>query len=108
MSLIETLEVNHLDNAKKPQPARRRFKAVIDGQSYTIVGNRTEAHMQAVTDLMNKQLAQLKKLAPDMSKEEASILLAFNAISDQLEKTEAYDRLKKQDQDDDQTSSSES
>ncbi|WP_439646114.1 cell division protein ZapA [Secundilactobacillus silagei] len=70
-----------MDNTKKkPQPARRRFKAVIDGQSYTIVGNQTEAHMRAVTELMNQQLAQLKKLAPDMSKEEASILLAFNAF----------------------------
>ncbi len=99
MSLIGILEVNSLANAKEPQPARRRFKAVIDGQSYTIVGNRSEAHMQAVTELMNKQLAQLKKLAPDMSKEEASILLAFNAISDQLEKAEAYDQIKKQDAD---------
>ena len=106
MSLIGTLEVNHLDNAKEPQPARRRFKAVIDGQSYTIVGNHSQAHMQAVTELMNKQLAQLKKLAPDMSKEEASILLAFNAISDQLEKAEAYDQIKKQD--DNESSSTES
>lgn len=105
MSLIGILGVNYLDNAKEPQPARRRFKAVIDGQSYTIVGNRSEAHMRAVTELMNKQLAQLKKLAPDMSKEEASILLAFNAISDQLEKAEAYDKLKKQG---DETTSSES
>ncbi|MFC6255068.1 cell division protein ZapA [Secundilactobacillus hailunensis] len=85
-----------MDNTKKkPQPARRRFKAVIDGQSYTIVGNQTEAHMRAVTELMNQQLAQLKKLAPDMTQEEASILLAFNAISDQLEKAEAYDQTEK-------------
>lgn len=106
MSLIGTLEVNNLANAKEPQPARRRFKAVIDGQSYTIVGNRSEPHMQAVTELMNKQLAQLKKLAPDMSKEEASILLAFNAISDQLEKAEAYDQIKKQGTDDSGSSES--
>ncbi|MCH5462585.1 cell division protein ZapA [Secundilactobacillus sp. HBUAS58055] len=93
-----------MDNEKESQPARRRFKAIIDGKSYTIVGNQTEAHMQAVSDLMNKQLAQLKKLAPDMSGEEASILLAFNAISDQLEKAEASDQVKKRS--DDATSSS--
>lgn len=106
MSLSGLLEVNNLDNEKETQPARRRFKAVIDGKNYTIVGNRTEAHMQAVSDLMNKQLAQLKKLAPDMSREEASILLAFNAISDQLERAEADDQAKKQN--DDAASSSKS
>lgn len=84
-----------MDEEKDAQASRRRFKAVIDGQSYTIVGNRSEAHMRAVTSLMNQQLNQLKKLAPDMSKEEAAILLAFNAISDQLVKAAETDRLKK-------------
>ncbi|KRM74659.1 cell division protein FtsZ [Secundilactobacillus collinoides] len=73
---------------------KRRFKAVIDGQSYTIVGNKTEAHMQAVTELMNQQLDQLKKLAPSMTKQEAATLLAFNAISDQLDKAAELDQLK--------------
>lgn len=76
------------------KPARRRFKAEINGHTYTIVGNRSEAHMRAVTKLMNEQLNQLKQLAPTMSEEEAAVLMAFNAISDQLEKAEAYDRLK--------------
>ncbi|KRN18428.1 cell division protein ZapA [Secundilactobacillus similis] len=76
-------------------PQRRRFKAVVDGQTYTIVGSRSEAHMRAVTTLMNQQLNQLKQLAPSMTKEEAAILLAFNAISDQLEKATQLDRLQK-------------
>ncbi|WP_439646242.1 hypothetical protein [Secundilactobacillus odoratitofui] len=29
-----------------------------------------------------------------MTKEEAAVLIAFNAISDQLQKTAAYDQLK--------------
>ncbi|MGL0748081.1 cell division protein ZapA [Secundilactobacillus paracollinoides] len=74
---------------------KRRFKAVIDGQSYTIVGNKSTAHMQAVTELMNQQLAQLQKLAPSMTKQEAATLLAFNAISDQLDKAAELDRLQK-------------
>ncbi|WP_246147742.1 cell division protein ZapA [Secundilactobacillus folii] len=86
------------DSKDEQQPSRRRFKAVIDGKSYTIVGNRSEAHMRAVTSLMNQQLAQLKKLAPDMSKEETAILLAFNAISDQLETTARYDHESNADQ----------
>lgn len=83
-----------LDNQTDEAAARRRFKAVIDGQTYTIVGNKSEAHMRAVTSIMNQQLTQLKKLAPDMTKEEAAVLIAFNAISDQLQKTAAYDQLK--------------
>lgn len=67
---------------------KRRYKAVVDGKTYTIVGNRSEGHMKAVTDIMNEQLEQIKKLAPQTSKEEAAILLAFNAISDQLDNAE--------------------
>lgn len=99
LSFQKSMGVNILDEYSDEQASRRRYKAVIDGKTYTIVGNRSEAHMRAVTSLMNQQLAQLNKMAPDMSKEEAAILLAFNAISDQLEKTAEYDRSKQADHD---------
>ena len=61
-----------------------RFKATIAGKSYTIVGQATDDHMQAVTTLLNEQFKQLKQVSPEMSKEDAAVLMAFNAISDQL------------------------
>ncbi|QMU07890.1 cell division protein ZapA [Levilactobacillus suantsaii] len=61
-----------------------RFKAVIAGKPYTIVGQATDDHMRAVTTLLNEQFDQLKKVSPDISKEDAAVLMAFNAISDQL------------------------
>lgn len=61
-----------------------RFKAVIAGKTYTIVGQATDAHMQAVTEVLNQQYTQLKQLSPQLSKEDAAVLMAFNAISDQL------------------------
>lgn len=61
-----------------------RFKAVIAGKTYTIVGQATDEHMRAVTEVLNEQFTQLKQLSPNMSKEDAAILMAFNAVSDQL------------------------
>ncbi|WP_203641745.1 cell division protein ZapA [Levilactobacillus andaensis] len=69
-----------------------RFKAMIAGKSYTIVGQATDEHMRAVTDVLNEQLTQLKQLAPNMSKEDAAILMAFNAVSDQLKLAAASDQ----------------
>ncbi|WP_125573430.1 cell division protein ZapA [Levilactobacillus huananensis] len=61
-----------------------RFKATIAGKTYTIVGQATDEHMRAVTTVLNQQFEQLKTLSPKMSKEDAAILMAFNAVSDQL------------------------
>lgn len=61
-----------------------RFKAVIAGKSYTIVGQATDEHMRTVTTVFNQQYDQLKRLSPNLSKEDAAVLMAFNAISDQL------------------------
>ncbi|RRK11105.1 cell division protein ZapA [Lactiplantibacillus garii] len=65
---------------------KRRFKAEIDGHTYTIIGTASDRHMQTVTRMMNEQIKQLKKLAPDLSDQEVATLLAFNAISDQVDK----------------------
>lgn len=68
-----------------------RFKAVIAGKTYTIVGQATDKHMRAVTEVLNEQFTQLKQLSPNMSKEDAAILMAFNAVSDQLKMVAAQD-----------------
>ena len=68
--------------------AKIRYKAVIANQSYTIIGQETSQHMDRVTRLVNEQLQEIRQMAPQTSQEEAAILLAVNAISDQLKKQE--------------------
>lgn len=63
---------------------KRRFNVTIAGRPYTIVGSRSEQHMEAVVELVNTQLSQLSELAPNLSIMDHSILMAVNAISDQL------------------------
>ena len=63
---------------------KRRFKAEIAGKTYTIIGPGTPEHFQATTALLNEQLAQIQKLAPELSLQDAAVLLAFNAVSDQV------------------------
>ncbi|HFI0463367.1 TPA: cell division protein ZapA [Streptococcus suis] len=63
---------------------KKRFKVTIGGQPYTIVGDRSDAHMNAVVELVNNQLKQLEELAPQLTTADRSILMAVNAVSDQL------------------------
>ncbi|EGP4966149.1 cell division protein ZapA [Enterococcus faecium] len=67
---------------------KTRYKAVIANQPYTIIGRETKHHMDIVTKLINEQLAELKQLSPQMDNEQAAILMAVNALSDQLKKQE--------------------
>lgn len=67
---------------------KTRYKAVIVNQTYTIIGRETKHHMDIVTKLINEQLAELKQLSPQMDNEQAAILMAVNALSDQLKKQE--------------------
>lgn len=75
---------------------KKRYKAVIDQQTYTIIGTQSTQHMDMVTQLVNDQLQELYALAPQMEKEQAAILMAVNAISDQLIKQEEILVLKQQ------------
>ncbi|QVI35351.1 cell division protein FtsZ [Lacticaseibacillus chiayiensis] len=63
---------------------KRRFKAVIGDKTYTIIGPGSEQHFLTVTKLLNERLDQVKTLAPDLTAEEQAILVAFNAVSDQV------------------------
>jgi len=42
--------------------------------------------------VLNEQFTQLKELSPNISKEDAAILMAFNAVSDQLKMAAANDQ----------------
>lgn len=67
---------------------KTRYKAVIADQTYTIIGQESKQHMDMVTKLINEQLAELKELSPQLDNEQAAILLAVNAFSDQLKRQE--------------------
>lgn len=75
---------------------RKRYKAVIANHTYTIIGNESKHHMDMVTKLVNEQLTEIKKMSPQTSDEDAAILLAVNALSDQLKKQEQILRLEKE------------
>ena len=51
--------------------------------------------MEMVTKLVNDQLKEIKGLSASINTEEAAILLAINAISDQLKKQEELLKLQK-------------
>ncbi|MGB9342082.1 cell division protein ZapA [Trichococcus sp.] len=65
---------------------KRRFKTIIAGKTYTIVGNKAPEHLTAVSELVNAQMEQIKQAAPALGREERGILVAVNAISDQITK----------------------
>ena len=75
---------------------KRRFKAVIGDKAYTIIGPGSEQHFLTVTKLLNERLDQVKKLAPDLTAEEQAILVAFNAVSDQVKLLAAQQDLSDQ------------
>lgn len=75
---------------------KKRFKAVIDNQTYTIIGQESTEHMILVTKIVNDQLNEIKQLSAQSTSEQAAILLAINAISDQLKKQEQLLKLTKE------------
>lgn len=63
---------------------KRRFKAKINGKEYTIIGQKSAQHLNAVVDIVNQQLDQLASLDESLSVADRSILMAINAVSNQL------------------------
>lgn len=63
---------------------KRRTKVEINEKEYTIVGDKSSAHVNLVVDTINKQIEELTSLSSNLSKEEQAILMAVNAISDQI------------------------
>lgn len=62
----------------------RRTKVVINGKEYTIVGDKSAAHVELIAETINKQMEKLNSLSTSLSKEEQAILMAVNAVSDQV------------------------
>ncbi|KAF1303969.1 MULTISPECIES: cell division protein ZapA [Enterococcus] len=77
---------------------KKRYKAVIANQTYTIIGRESNRHMDTVTKLVNEQLNEIRAMSPQIDTEQAAILLAVNAISDQLKKQEELLKLQKKSQ----------
>lgn len=63
---------------------KRRTKVEINEKEYTIVGDKSSTHVNLVADTINKQIEELTSLSSNLSKEEQAILMAVNAISDQI------------------------
>ncbi len=72
---------------------KRRTKVVINDKEYTIVGDKSAAHIELVAETLNKQLDDLNALSAKLSKEEQAILVAVNAISNQIESHQTMMRL---------------
>ncbi|KRN75175.1 hypothetical protein IV73_GL000937 [Weissella kandleri] len=64
--------------------AMQRFQGKILGKTYTLTTNENQAHMEAVFNLANQQLNDLKKQNPKLSASDALVLVAINALSDQI------------------------
>lgn len=75
--------------------AKKRYKAVINNRTYTIIGRESSQHMDMVTKLVNDQLKEIKGLSASINAEDGAILVAINAISDQLKKQEELLKLQK-------------
>lgn len=67
---------------------RKRVKVVIDDKEYTIIGTKSAAHIKLVAKTINDQLADLDTMSNSLSKEELAILMAVNAMSDQIDSHE--------------------
>lgn len=78
------------------EPGKRRFKVQIDGEEFTIIGKSTPEHMNAVMEVTNQELTTIKKMMPSLSEKKAALLLAINAVSDQLDKQDELDKLRHQ------------
>lgn len=64
--------------------AMQRFQGKILGKTYTLTTNENQAHMEAVFNLANQQLNDLKNKNPKLSASDALVLVAINALSDQI------------------------
>ncbi|MGX7024538.1 cell division protein ZapA [Vagococcus hydrophili] len=70
------------------QDEKKRYKAKIAGDAYTIIGNESHYHMDIVNDLANEQLELIMGHSPSLTREQAAILLAINTLSVQVKQQE--------------------
>ncbi|MDH6364568.1 cell division protein ZapA [Enterococcus sp. PF1-24] len=75
---------------------KNRYKAIIDNKAYTIIGSQSKNHMDLVTGLVNEQLNEIRHMSPQITSEQSAILLAINAVSEQLNKQTQILKLEKE------------
>lgn len=75
---------------------KKRYKAVIGDRAYTIIGKESKAHMDIVTALANNQLRDILNMSDTTTMEQAAILLAVNALSDQVKKESKVIEMEKE------------
>lgn len=63
---------------------RSRFQGQVLGKTYTFTSEESQAHMKSTLEVVNKQLEEILAANPNLSHEEAAVLMALNAVSDQL------------------------
>ncbi|KRM25862.1 hypothetical protein FC65_GL000229 [Ligilactobacillus acidipiscis DSM 15836] len=71
---------------------KKRFKMQIANKNYVVIGDSTSEHMRAVSQLVNEQMTEI--MAANVNREDAAILLAINAVSDQLKKQKELDDIR--------------
>ena len=78
------------------QNEKRQYRANLAGKNYTISGHASLPHFKATETLFNKQMTQIKTVAPKLAPVDQLTLLTFNALSDQLYKQAEVDALQQQ------------
>lgn len=78
------------------QNEKRQYRANLAGKNYTISGHASLPHFKATETLFNKQMMQIKTVAPKLAPVDQLTLLTFNALSDQLYKQAEVDALQQQ------------
>ena len=73
-----------------------RYKTTIAGRPYTIIGARPEEHMRSVSKMVNEQMQQIESLSKGLDPERRAVLVAVNAVSDQIEMQIKLTTLQKQ------------
>lgn len=73
-----------------------RYKTTIAGRPYTIIGARPEEHMRLVSKMVNEQMQQIESLSKGLDPERRAVLVAVNAVSDQIEMQIKLTTLQKQ------------
>ncbi|WP_407372287.1 cell division protein ZapA [Carnobacterium sp.] len=72
-----------------------RYKTTIAGRPYTIIGARPEEHMRSVSKMVNEQMQQIESLSKGLDPERRAVLVAVNAVSDQIELQIKLDAMQK-------------
>ena len=72
-----------------------RYKTTIAGSPYTIIGARREEHMRSVSKMVNEQMQQIESLSKGLDPERRAVLVAVNAVSDQIEMQIKLDTIQK-------------